>query len=485
MRRPCSLVWPIGWFVRRLTRLLLCAAVLLPGGCARYHAKPLDDQAIERELAGPDDNALHVAASELSHPALEPVSLDLARGLTPDEVAVVAVVTHPSLRAERDQRQIAAAQLLQAGLLPNPQLTAGVELPYNADPPDDFTGYNVGLDWEVTSLITRDQKRRAASATVASVALDVAWKEWQVAQEARTAAYGVIALQEQLRATRDADEQLAQNLAVVRRAVDRHELTLLELAAAETSAQDAHAAVLSQEKDLAHQRIALTRAMGWPSEREVLLRAGQPLPSSLTPLPAPELAAGLQSRRLDLLALRRGYDSQNATLRAAVLAQFPRISFGGGTARDTSNIHTLTLGITVDVPLFDRNQAVIATENATRQKLYDEFVTRLFEARSDIATAISDINASNAQIAAAEAAIPGLERLVQTHEAALKRGNVDVLSFYAARGALFQKRISVLTLKQQLLTSWIALELAAGRYLPIPVAATTSTTNPTTQESHP
>ena len=55
--------------------------------------------------------------------------------------------------------------------------------------------------------------------------------------------------------------------------------------------------------------------------------------------------------------------------------------------------------MTIDIPLFDRNQGVIAQETATRQKLFDEYVNRLFEARSDVATAVTEIKGTNAQIA--------------------------------------------------------------------------------------
>jgi len=93
-----------------------------------------------------------------------PIQIYLDRGVSPEEAAVLALVLNPSLRAERDQRSLSAAQLLQAGLLPNPTLTAGLELPRNNDPGDNFTGYNLGLDWEVSSLITHDAKVRAARA---------------------------------------------------------------------------------------------------------------------------------------------------------------------------------------------------------------------------------------------------------------------------------------------------------------------------------
>jgi outer membrane protein TolC len=400
---------------------------------------------------------------------LQPIELQSdAGGWTPEQIAVIAVIVNPDLRAERDRRQLASAQVLQAGLLPNPTVTAGVDFPYDASPPDDHTAYSFGVDWEITSLITHDLKRRAASAEAASVDLDVAWKEWQIAQEARTAAYDVLALQGQLNAAREAERQLADNLAAVQRAADRHEKTLLDLAAAQNSAQDAHEVVIVQERDLAKQRLTLQRAVGFPPDRPIALRGSDAdLPASLPPPAHESMLSGLEQRRLDMLALKKGYESQDATLRAAILMQFPKIMLGGSVARDTMGIKTVGPSAAIEIPLFDRGQGVIATENATRQKLFDEYVSRVFAAQSDVAGAIADIRSSNAQIAAAQAALPTLENLVKTYDAALGQGNVDVLSAYSAKSALAQKRIEVIKLKQQLMQSWIALELASGQHLPL------------------
>ncbi|MEO6787778.1 MAG: TolC family protein, partial [Chthoniobacteraceae bacterium] len=194
--------------------------------------------------------------------------------------------------------------------------------------------------------------------------------------------------------------------------------------------------------------------------------AGIRLPSSLHPPSEAELLAGLEERRLDLLALREASASQDATVRAAVLAQFPKITLGFARMNDTSNVHTTGLAITMDFPIFDRNQGVVAAERATRQRLLDEYNNRLFEARSDIATALSDIASLNRQIAAADEALPLLDRLVSTAEKAVEEGNADVLGYYAARSNLLQKRIQVLKLKEQLVDSRTALEIASGRYLP-------------------
>src|SRR4029077_5813376 len=123
--------------------------------------------------------------------------------------------------------------------------------------------------------------------------------------------------------------------------------------------------------------------------------------------------------------------------------------------------------ISVDVPIFDRNQGVIATERATRQRLKDEYDQRVFEARSDLAVAIADIRSLDRQVAAAQEALPVFERLVSSAETARAQGNADVISYYTRRNSLLQKRIQLIKLQQQLLEAHTALEIASGRYLPL------------------
>src|SRR5205814_2330945 len=134
-------------------------------------------------------------------------------------------------------------------------------------------------------------------------------------------------LSQQLEAAREVDRRLAENLAIIQRAFDQHHKTLLDLAAAQAASQDAHAAVLSQEKDLQHQKLALNHALGLPAEQSVTIRDAS-LPSRLAPPTTQRLLDGLEDRRLDLRALRKGYESQDAMLRAAILQQFPKISVG-------------------------------------------------------------------------------------------------------------------------------------------------------------
>ena len=421
-----------------------------------------------------------VSAEALHHPIIQPISIDLAAGLSPEQAAVLAVIVNPCVRAERDARAVSAAQLLVAGILPNPTLTMGPLFPINNTHGNNFLGYNFGLDWDVSSMIAHDAKVSAARAQDASVELDVAWKEWQTAEAAKTAAYDVIALDAALTTEKEEDARQAQSLALVRHAYDRNERKVPDLTAAQAAANDAHAAVLGGEHDLKHQLSVAQRAIGLQPGSAIALRRDIPLPSRLDPPPAEQLLAGLESRRLDLVSLEKGYQSEDETLRAAILAQFPKLNLGVTGGRDTSDVKTIGLGISLDLPVFDRNQGNIASENATRQKLFDEYTDRVFEARWDIVSAIEDIKSTNTQIADAEAGLPAQRKFVEVYRSALEKGETDVLSFQAAEADLIQKQLAIVKLKQQLIENWIALEIAAGEYLPI---SPSPTSQPTSQEA--
>ncbi|HSV15548.1 MAG TPA: TolC family protein [Tepidisphaeraceae bacterium] len=470
-------------------RTILSTAALGPlllAGCSAYHEAPLDPAAVEQHLATPTDRQLQAQADEIKHPLLKPIQLDPRDGMSPDEAAILAVILNPTLRADRNRRDLAHAELIRAGILPNPQLSYNYDVVTGGNTEGAVNAWGLGLSWDVTSLISHETKLNAAKAGAAAVNLDIAWQEWQIAEAARTAVYDLLALQGQLAVAQDVDRRLQENLNVVGKAVDEHLKTALDLAAAEAAARDSHALVLQNQRDIDHQRLQLNRAIGLPPGTRVKLTPGIVLPSRFDPPPLAELIRDLEERRLDLLGLKRGYQSQDQTLRAAILDQFPRINIGFNRANDNTNVHSLGPAVTIDLPIFDRNQANIAAESATRKKLLDEYIARVYDARADIASAIDDIRSINEQIKDAEAAVPNLQHLVDTYREATDRGNADVLSYYEAWNNLARKNLDVLKLKQQLADNRIALEIAAGRYCPDtaenpatqPTALAESRTNP-------
>ena len=430
-------------------------------GCATYHPMPITQDAVHKRLQPPDMTRVQALAREINHPILHPVQLQPAEGLSPDGAAVLAVLLNPSLRAVRDQRELSDAQVLEAGLLPNPQLTYSHGVPTGGDTAGRVNAFGLGLDWNVASLITRASKEREAKARGEAVDLDIAWREWQVAQGAKAAVYQLSSLRSQIALLEQVRQQVTKNLAYVRKAVSDGFMTASDLNSVQAAKSSVNERLLSLEKQADQQRLKLLRLMGLPADSQVHLSKNLSLPSRVI-LPKSSLVEGLEQRRLDLLALRRGYDSQEAAVRAAVLEQFPRITIGPKINRDTDNVRTTGFGLNIELPIFNRGRGKIAVERATRKKLYDEYMARVFETRSDIEQVKSGIGFLNEQIAAAQATEAHLGRLVESYRVALTDGRANALVYYRTWSNLIDARIKVVNLKGQLAQAMVALELATG-----------------------
>src|SRR3954471_23421638 len=133
---------------------------------------PLDVPPAAMTLSAAEVDHLADAASRVDAGGARPaVKIDLSDGLSPDEAALVAVVANPALRAERGRLAVASAELLQARILPNPQLTANVDPVIGGNTEGTTTGYGVGVDWEITALVAHDARVAATRLRSDSVRL--------------------------------------------------------------------------------------------------------------------------------------------------------------------------------------------------------------------------------------------------------------------------------------------------------------------------
>jgi cobalt-zinc-cadmium efflux system outer membrane protein len=263
---------------------------------------------------------------------------------------------------------------------------------------------------------------------------------------------------------REIERRRCEDVDLLRRAVQSGTKTSEELVAAETAQSQAVASLIELQRQAAVQNLTLRRALGMPPDYAVQIEEGIVLPARFHAPAAAELMAGLEQKRLDLVALRRGYDSQEAAVRAAILNQFPKVRIGPTYGRDVENVDTVGFGLGITLPVFDRNQGRIATEQATRQKLFDEYVNRVFEARSDVSVLLAQIGSLNREIAAAEDTQSQSQRLESVYQQAMLQGRVDVLTYLTAWYSLANSRQKLLALKGQLAQTIIDLESTTGLY---------------------
>ena len=443
----------------------ICAVGIL-AGCSTYDSQPLDRAAVERSLQAEPIESVKVAAAQISHPLVRPVVIDGRDGFSADEIAVMVVIVSPQLRALRDQRGVAQAQVMQAGILPNPSFSYELDRP-GGYPEPLGTQYTWGLSWDVSALLTRHDNVASAKAGAKSLDLSIAWQEWQAAQDARLRAFRILSLEQRLPLARAVEAELADSADLTRKAYEFGEETTADLTAATDAWTNAQNARFDLENQITSERAALNLSLGLRPGEKIRLKAGPAFPELAGGATEATLLQGLEDRRLDLVALRYGYESQDASLRAAVKAQFPKIGLGVVRSRDTSvpPIYTWGPAVTVDIPVFDRNQAQVAAGKATRQQLFDEYVARVSEARSQVGQILASVAIVREQLRAVDGSLPQLERLAASLEDAFKTGDASIQACRDARSALSSRLMGQSELRQQLLELGVALEIATGRPL--------------------
>ena len=441
------------------------ALAALLSGCALYHPMPLDETARAEALAPLRLDRVKVAAAALEHPLVKPIVIDGAGGFSPDEIAVMAVIVSPQLRALRDQRGVARAQVIQAGILPNPQLSRTLDYPHETDP-TAVTAKNTTLSWDLSTLLARHDEIAAARANAEAVDLQIAWAEWQVAQDARLRSFRLLSMQTQLPLAREIEEGLTHNIEAIRKALARGYKTTADLTAATDLLTQARNNRLALEQAISADRLTLNIALAIPVEQTLQIKPAGKFPELAAQQGAlDELLGGIEKRRLDLVALQLGYRSQEATLRAAVKSQFPRIGVSFTRANDSSNITTLGGGVNLELPIFDRRQGVVAAAKASRQQLFDEYYARVAEARAEVRQILENLAAIRTQLEEATRSLPDLEQLAASYEKAYQSNNADVVTFRDAHAALATRRMEQSRLQQDLLELSVALEIATGRPL--------------------
>lgn len=91
-------------------------AVAFLSGCAVYRPLPLPAS----PAPVPDFGLLAAQGPQLRHARLRPLQIDLSGALRPEQLAVLAVIANPDLKAARARVGVADAQAFAAGLLPDP-----------------------------------------------------------------------------------------------------------------------------------------------------------------------------------------------------------------------------------------------------------------------------------------------------------------------------------------------------------------------------
>ncbi|MGH8229137.1 MAG: TolC family protein [Steroidobacteraceae bacterium] len=383
-----------------------------------YHSQPLPTQ--------PDLTrapALTVPVSTFAVPGLKPEPLDPGKGLTEMNVVTLAVADNPRLRAVRRQAGVARAQLLEAGLLPDPQISGGLSKS------SFFTGYSATLMEDIHALVTRGAAEGAARAHLKQVNLEILWQEWQVAERARELFIETQALAKLRGVLNRQRTLLGKVYSRDETQLKQRYVTVSEVTADSIALNSAEVQWRSFELQDNQTRHALNELLGLAPDVRLRLR-GAPSEQLVTTAQYRSALTALPHRRPDLLALQAGYHSEDEQLREAILAQFPLLNAGVTKSRSAEEgIQSIGFNVTLTLPLFNRNRGPIAVGRASRAYLHQAYQARLDETANQADQVRAAVRIMQGQLKTLDARLSGLDRAAAAAKESLAGGTLSLADY--------------------------------------------------------
>jgi outer membrane protein, heavy metal efflux system len=390
--------------------------------------------------------------------------VDASDGFNPDEVALIAVATNPGLRTARDNRGIAHAQVIAAGVLPNPSLAFQVYAPIAGHTSGNVVGYTGQLNWSMGQLFTRGPQVEAAQLAERSIELDVAWSEWQVAMQAELLVFQIVLLKRAVAIHTSNVAEISEIVKSVRHAAAKGNTTGAQLTNTEATLAQARTAKAAAERDLAVAVESLKGLLG--GTEGVVDHLSEVLPDEpdLQGLSTESLTARLAERRADLRAMHIALESQDAAYEAATRSAFPGIQVGFQVARDAGDFLALGPTAQVNLPLFDQGRAGQVAAQAQSTRLDDLFAERINQARQRIGVSLADAGGTTTTLAILDDAIERQARLVRVYAEARSRDSIDILLFDSARSTLVQLQLQRLSEKARFWQGVVAIKTESGTF---------------------
>ncbi len=282
----------------------------------------------------------------------------LAEPLTAEGAVRIALLNNRDLQAFYSMMGLAQADLVQAGLLPNPIVDGVLRFGFNGA----GTGFEGAIVQEFLTIVQIPLRKRVAEAAFEAAKLQVVAAAVDLAGRVKAAFYHLQGSEQTLEMHRVVMTAFALGAETSERQHEAGNITDLELANEQALYQQARIDLAQAEIEELERREDLNALMGlWG--RETMWTVGTRLPEP----PASDEALGdleslAVSQRLDLAAARQQIEVANRELRIAEIFRFlPFLELGFGSEREPeSGIWHGGPFVALPLPIFDQQQGPVA-----------------------------------------------------------------------------------------------------------------------------
>jgi outer membrane protein, heavy metal efflux system len=449
---------------------LLAAGLTLAAataGCAAPSAT--SDLAKIRELSRVD-LASRTASTEVEAETSAETRPLLARPLTADTAVRVALLNNRELRAALREVGVARGHLVQAGVLPNPELELQVTPPQGAL---DHTRIELSVEYDVTSAILAPLGERAAKADHEAAQYRSAGAVIELGYAVRAAFYAVEAAQQRLGIATRALDAFAAARDAARALFEAGNVPELDAATQEAGYEAARVTAAQMDLELLERREQLQRLLGL-SGAETAWRIADvvpPVPEKLAIPPRAEARA--LSASLELGELRRLLEA--AAGRAGLARTggwLPDLSVGVHGERE-DEAWLVGAGLRLTLPLFNRQQGAATAREAEFDSLLERYHGRAIDVRSAARAARNRLASAHARaLHYQRVLVPARRRVVEQTRLQYNAMQVGVFQLLQARREQLDAELAQVETLREYWTSQAGFDaILAGRR----VEATTMT----------
>lgn len=398
-----------------------------------------------RDVAWPDSRPLGASISAY-RPSVQaggsfPVVRDEAdtTSLALSEALSQALLHNPDLRAFAWEVRAREAHTLQAGLLPNPEITTDLENFNGTDPFGrlDAAEVTVGLGHLVELGGDRIRRQQIAAKERDLAGWDYETVRLDVLTETTQAFAALLAAQERVGIADSLRIHAEQFYETVEARVAAGKVSSLEERRASIVLASARIATERSESDLLRARARL--AATWGSSAPAFGRAVGAL-SGVEAVPRYEAVVRLIERNPDVarwgdeMALRRA----DVALEKATRIPDPVLGVGARRLRDLG-ANALTAGVSIPLPLFNRNQGAIREAEYRVQVAEALRVGAEVEARRMLADAYQRLTIAGAEVQTLrEEVLPAARESFTATQEGYREGKFDLLTVLDVQRTFFE-----------------------------------------------
>jgi cobalt-zinc-cadmium efflux system outer membrane protein len=367
---------------------------LLLAGCASVDPGPAFSDVQKTVEARTGQRIAWNQNSDQDRAASAAVDRLLKRSLTADDAVQVALLNNPNLQATYEEIGISQADLVQAGLLKNPEFSNITRFPSGT--PDGLADVEISVAQDFLDLFTLPLRQKVAAAQLEQTKLQVGNAVLNLVSDVKEAYYTLQARQQLLHGLEQVQEinQTSADLAAQQnKAGTLNELETEKMTVLYTQSK---ADIGQTQVEIDADREKLNRLMGLSG-----VQIDWTIADELPEIPATRFS----QQQLESLALANRLDVASARAQVAKLEQAfgltkatrfspGGIMVGGDTEKNPDGSRVTGPTINLQVPIFDQGQAQVAKAQDQLRQAQAQLQAAEVDARADVREARHQVMAA-------------------------------------------------------------------------------------------